>query len=130
MGVCWELTEELRKRSRLFFEFVLPAIDMVEENNDLVIRIDLPGFSKEDINLRIVEDILTINAKRDEKEEEEEQRHIGTQYYRQRPININRKVVLPLSTSDGEKVVGTAVYEDGVVTLRIPIPKSSYIPIT
>jgi HSP20 family protein len=130
MGVCWELTEELRKRSRLFFEFVLPAIDMVEENNDLVIRIDLPGFSKEDINLRIVEDILTINAKRDEKEEEEQQRHIGTQYYRQRPININRKVVLPLSTSDGEKVVGTAVYEDGVVTLRIPIPKSSYIPIT
>jgi len=130
MGVCWELTEELRKRSRQFFEFVLPAMDMVEENNDLVIRIDLPGFSKENINLRIVDDILTINAKRAEKQEEEQQRHIGTQYYRQRPININRKVVLPFSTSDGEKVVGTAVYEDGVVTLRIPIPKSSYIPIT
>ena len=126
MGGCWELTEELRKRSRLFFEFVLPAIDMVEENNDLVVRIDLPGFSKENINLRIVEEILTVNAKR----EEEQQRHIGTQYYRQRPININRKVVLPFSTSDGEKVVGTAVYNDGVVTLRIPIPKSSYIPIT
>ena len=126
MGECWELTEELRKRSRLFFEFVLPAIDMVEENNDLVVRIDLPGFSKENINLRIVEEILTVNAKR----EEEQQRHIGTQYYRQRPININRKVVLPFSTSDGEKVVGTAVYNDGVVTLRIPIPKSGYIPIT
>jgi HSP20 family protein len=126
MGICWELTEELRKRSRLFFEFVLPAIDMVEENNDLVVRIDLPGFSKEGINLRLVEDILTINAKR----EEEQQLHIGTQYYRQRPININRKVVLPFSTNDGEKVVGTAVYKDGVVTLRIPIPKSSYIPIS
>jgi HSP20 family protein len=126
MRICWELTEELRKRSRLFFEFVLPAIDMVEENNDLVVRIDLPGFSKEGINLRLVEDILTINAKR----EEEQQLHIGTQYYRQRPININRKVVLPFSTNDGEKVVGTAVYKDGVVTLRIPIPKSSYIPIS
>ena len=125
MGVCWELTEELRKRSRHFSEFVMPAIDMVEEKHDLVVRIDLPGFTKENINLRIVEDILTINAKR-----EEEQRHIGTQYYRQRPYNINRKVVLPFSTSDGEKVVGTAVYEDGVVTLRIPIPKSGYIPIT
>ena len=129
MGVCWELTEELRKRSRLFFEFVLPAIDMIEENNDLVVIIDLPGFTKDNINLRIVEDILTINAKREE-EQEEQQRHIGTQYYRQRPLNINRKVVLPFSTSDGEKVVGTAVYEDGVVTLRIPIPKSRYIPIT
>ena len=128
MGVWWELTEELRKRSREFFEFIMPAIDMVEEKNDLVVRIDLPGFTKENINLRIVEDILTINAKREE--QEEEQRHIGTQYYKQRPVNISRKVVLPFSTSDGEQVVGTAKYEDGVVTLRIPIPKSSYIPIT
>ncbi|MFL6433555.1 MAG: archaeal heat shock protein Hsp14, partial [Nitrososphaeraceae archaeon] len=128
MGVCWELTEELRKRSRQFFEFVMPAIDMIEEKNDLVVRIDLPGFTKENINLRIVEDILTISAKREE--QQEEQHHIGTQYYRQRPLHINRKAVLPFSTSDGEKVVGTAVYEDGVVTLRIPVPKSSYIPIT
>jgi HSP20 family protein len=68
MGVCWELTEELRKRSRLFFEFVLPAIDMIEEKNDLVVRIDLPGFTKDNINLRIVEDILTINARREEEQ--------------------------------------------------------------
>ena len=125
MGVCWELTEELRKRSRLFFEFVLPAIDMVEEKNDLVVRIDLPGFTRENIILRIVEDILTINAKREEQEQ-----HAGTQYYKQRPLNISRKVILPFSTNDGEKLVGTATYENGVVTLRIPVPKSSYIPIT
>jgi HSP20 family molecular chaperone IbpA len=103
----------------------MPAIDIVEERNDLVVRIDLPGFTKENINLRIVEDILTINAKREEQEE-----HIRAQYYKQRPLNINRKVILPFSTNDGEKLVGTAKYEDGVVTLRIPIPKSSYIPIT
>src|SRR5215217_5641452 len=124
MGVCWELTEELRKRSRLFFEFVLPDIDMVEDNNDLVIRIDLPGFTNENINLRIIENILKINVIFFF-QAEDGIRDIGTQYYRQRPININRKVVLPFSTSDGEKVVGTAVYEDGVVTLRIPIPNSS-----
>jgi HSP20 family protein len=86
MGVCWELTEELRKRSRLFFEFVMPAVDIVEEKNDLVVRIDLPGFTKENINLRIVEDILTINAKREEQEQ-----HAGTQYYKQRPLNIAEK---------------------------------------
>ncbi|HKG90141.1 MAG TPA: archaeal heat shock protein Hsp14 [Nitrososphaeraceae archaeon] len=123
--VYWELTKELGKRSRDFFEFVLRAIDMVEEKNDLVVRIDLPGFTKENISLRIVEDILTINAKRGEQEQP-----IGTQYYKQRPLNISRKITLPFSTSDGEKVVGTAKYEDGVVTLRIPIPKVSYIPIT
>jgi HSP20 family protein len=97
MGVCWELTEELRKRSRHFFEFVMPAMDMVEEKNDLVVRIDLPGFTKQNINIIVVDDILTINAKREG--EQEQQRHIGTQYYRQRPLNINRKVVLPFSTA-------------------------------
>ena len=122
--IYWELTKELGKRSREFFEFVLPAIDLVEDKNDLVVRIDLPGFTKENISLRIVEDILTINAKREEQEQP-----IGTQYYKQRPLNISRKVILPFSTSDGKKVVGTAKYEDGVVTLRIPIPKLSYIPI-
>ena len=124
---CWELTEELSKRSRGFFEFIMPAIDMVEERNELVVRIDLPGFAKEDINLKIVGDILTINAER--KEEGEEERYYGTQYYKQRPLQINRKVVLPISTKDGETIVGTAKYENGVITLRIPIPRSSYIPI-
>jgi HSP20 family protein len=123
--LCWEFSKELGKRSREFFEFVMPATDIVEEKNDLVVRIDLPGFTKENINLRIAEDILTINAKKEEQEQ-----HIITQYYKQRPLNISRKVVLPFSTSDGEKVVGTAQYEDSVVTLRIPIPKPSYIPIT
>jgi HSP20 family protein len=121
---CWELAKELGKRSRDFFEFAMPAIDMVGERDDLVVRIDLPGFTKENINLRIAEDILTINAKR------EEEQHIRAQYYKQRPLNVSRKIVLPISTKDGEKVVGTAKYEDGVVTLRIPIPKSGYIPIT
>lgn len=127
MDVCWELTKELRKRSREFFEFIMPAVDMVEEKKDLVVRIDLPGFTKENINLRIVDDILTINAKR---EEQGEQQPIGTQYYKQRPLNISRKMVLPFSTNDDEQVVGTAKYKDGVVTLRIRIPKSGYIPIT
>ena len=123
---CWALAEELRKRSRGFFEFIMPAIDMVERGNELIIWIDLPGFAKEDINLNIIEDILTVNAKR--KEEEEQQSE--TQYYKQRPLQINQKVALPFSTKDGETIVGTAKYEDGVIILRIPIPRSSYIPIT
>lgn len=122
--MTWELTKELSKRSRGFFEFVMPAIDMVEDGNDLIVRIDLPGFAKENINLRIVENTLSIHAKG------EEHKYHGTQYYRQRPLQINRKIKLPTSTSDGENIVGTAKYENGVVTLRIPIPKSSYIPIT
>ena len=122
--VVRELAKELDGRSREFYEFVMPAIDMLEDGNDLAVIIDLPGFAKKDINLRIVGNVLSIMAKRDQAES------LGTVYYRHRPLKIDKKVLLPISVKEEERVVGTATYENGVVTLRIPIPKSTNIPIT
>jgi len=119
-----EIMRELGNRSREFYEFVMPAIDMFEDGNDLIVNIDLPGFAKNDINLRIVENILSINANR-----EAEENH-GVVYYKHRPTRLDKKVALPIQITDDNKVIGTAKYIDGVVTLRIPIPKSSNIPIT
>ena len=120
-----EFIKELGNRSKEFFEFIMPAIDMVEDGNDLMIIIDLPGFAKKDIKLRIVENVLSINARREPEE------NMGTVYYRQRPSVIEKKIILPISVSDDDdgKVVGTAKYVDGVVTLRMPIPMSGNIPI-
>jgi HSP20 family protein len=119
-----ELSKELDSRSREFYEFVMPAIDMVEDGSDLVVTIDLPGFAKKDINLRITGNVLSISAKRDQDET------LGTVHYRHRPAKIDKKVLLPLSVKEEDKVVGKATYENGVVTLKIPIPKSTNIPIT
>ena len=118
------MARELDNRSREFYEFVMPAIDMVEDGSDLVVTIDLPGFAKNDINLRINGNILTINAKRDKEEA------LGTVHYRHRPTRIDKKILLPLSVKEEDKIVGKATYENGVVTLKIPIPKSTNIPIT
>jgi HSP20 family protein len=118
-----EIMKELSNRSREFYEFVMPPIDMVEDGNDLIVIIDLPGFAKKDIKLRIIENILSISA--DRKSEE----NFGTTYYRYRPTRLDKKIVLPISINDDNKVVGTAKYADGIVTLRIPIPKSTSIPI-
>jgi HSP20 family protein len=122
--VARELAKELDGRSREFYEFVMPAIDMAEEGNDLVVIIDLPGFAKKDINLRITGNVLSIMAKREQAE------ILGTVYYRHRPLKIDKKVLLPISVKEEEKVVGKATYENGVVTLKIPIAKSTNIPIT
>lgn len=120
-----EFMRELGNRSKEFYEFIMPAIDMIEDGNDLMVIIDLPGFAKKDIRLRIVGNLLSINAKREPEE------NTGTVYYRQRPTLIEKKIILPISVNedDDEKVVGTAKYVDGVVTLRVPIPMSSNIPI-
>jgi HSP20 family molecular chaperone IbpA len=122
--VAKEFVKEIGNKSREFYEFVLPPIDMFEDGNELVIVIDLPGFSKKDIKLRIMEDVLSINAKREPEEV------LGTTYLRQRPNHIDKKIPLPFSVTDDEKVVGTAAYVEGVITLKIPIPKSNNIPIT
>jgi HSP20 family molecular chaperone IbpA len=119
-----EMVRELDNKSREFYEFIMPAIDMVEDGNDLVVMIDLPGFAKKDINLKITGNLLAINAKRDLVEA------VGTVHYRHRPTRINKSIVLPISAKEEDKLVGKATYENGVVTLRIPIPKSTNIPIT
>ncbi|HEU4824376.1 MAG TPA: Hsp20/alpha crystallin family protein, partial [Nitrososphaeraceae archaeon] len=51
---------------------------MLEDENDLVVKIDLAGFAKKDINLSIKEDILHIRAKR----EPDERTHTGSVYYK------------------------------------------------
>src|ERR671937_2922813 len=109
-----EMVKELDTKSREFYEFVMPAIDMVEDGSDLVVTIDLPGFAKKDINLRITGNVLSISAKRDQAE------ILGTVYYRHRPLKIDKKVLLPISVKEEEKVVGVGkgTSENGVVTLK------------
>ncbi|MDQ5863880.1 MAG: Hsp20/alpha crystallin family protein [Thermoproteota archaeon] len=120
-----ERAKEMDGKSREFYEFVMPAIDIMEEGYDLVVAIDLPGFAKKDINLRIIGNVLYITAKR------EQEGPLDTVYYMHRPLKIDKRVMLPISLKEEEeKVEGKATYENGIVTLRIPIPKSTNIPIT
>ena len=91
----------------------------------MVVKIDLAGFAKKDINLSIEEDILHIRAKR----EPDERTYTGSVYYKHRPSQIDKRIILPISTQDEEKVVGAATYVDGVVTVRIPSAETNTIPI-
>jgi HSP20 family molecular chaperone IbpA len=121
-----ELSREIGKRSREFYEFVMPAIDMYEDESGLIVKIDLPGFKRDEIKISVEEDILSIRAKRTEPEDE----RLGTILYKQRPVQIDKRISLPIPIKEGEKVTGTAIYSDGVVTLRIPISRVGVIPVT
>jgi len=104
----------------------MPALDMYEDENGLVVKIDLPGFKREEIKISIEEDILSIRAKKMEPQDES----LGTILYKQRPIQIDKRISLPISVKEGEKVTGIATYLDGVVTLKIPISRANVIPLT
>ena len=115
--IAREFASGMDNYAREFYELIMPPIDMTEDEQDLIIRIDLAGFAKNEINISIMEDTLSIKAKRDLKAT------TATTYSMQRPSNIDRKIKLPLSPKDYEQkqVIGKATYIDGVVTLKIPL---------
>ena len=62
MGLVKEVIKEIGNKSREFYEFVLPPVDMHLTEDSLKVIIDIPGFKKENIKLTLCEDILSINA--------------------------------------------------------------------
>ena len=114
MGLVREVIKEIGSKSREFYEFVLPPVDMIEEKDNLIIKIDIPGFSKKEIKLSIHENVLSINAKKDET-------ITGTIIWKQRPDIIDKKIKLPMRIKEGEEQVNSAKYAEGVLTITIPI---------
>ena len=114
--VAKEFFKEIDDKSREFFEFVLPPIDLHEENNNLIVTVDIPGFDKNDIKVSMNGNVLSINAeKKDNKN--------GRTIMKQRPRVIDKKMRLPITVEEGEEKVNSAKYIDGVLTIEIPITK-------
>lgn len=126
MGIGYYMVKEVMKeignKSREFFEFVLPPLDVIIQNDILVVSIDMPGFDKKNIKLRIHGHILSINAKRETVGE-------GTIIWRQRPNIVDKKVRLPVRVKDDEDLEASAKYIDGVLTLTIPIKSGKTIKV-
>ena len=117
-----EVLKEIGNKSREFYEFILPPVDMQLESDNLIVTIDMPGFDKKDIKLKIHGNILSINAKR-------ETDHDGTIIWHQRPHVIDKKIRLPIDVKEGEDAIGSAKYLHGVLTLKIPAKSGKDITI-
>jgi HSP20 family molecular chaperone IbpA len=120
MGLMKEVIKEIGNKSKEFYEFVLPPIDMHLTDENLKVIIDIPGFLKKDIELSLSGDILSIKAEKivDEKDSE-------TLISNQRPNKINKKIRLPIEIKEGEEKIESAKYEEGVLVLIIPVTKKS-----
>ena len=116
-----EMMKEIGNKSREFYEFVLPPVDMHLDNEKLTLLIDLPGFAKKDIKLSLDENILSIQAC---KEISDEKNH--SMICNQRPNIIDKKIRLPIDLGEG---VSSAKYEHGVLTITIPVKHRKNISI-
>ncbi|WHZ16312.1 MAG: Heat shock protein Hsp20 [Nitrospira sp.] len=93
-----------------------PLVDIVENEQEYLIKAELPEVKKEDVRLTVEDEVLTISGERKfEKEEKGRKHHRIERAYG----SFVRSFSLP-EDADGSKV--TADYKDGV--LHVHLPKS------
>lgn len=89
-------------------------VDVQETDTDVIVAAELPGVSKEDIELNVTSDRLEIKAEKKEETEKEEE---GFRAYGKRYAGFYRQVPLPQRVeSDKAK----ATYKNGVLEVTLP----------
>jgi HSP20 family protein len=92
----------------------MPPVDIYETDDAFVLKAELPGFSKDDVNIEMQGNRLILRGERKrETEAKEEQYHRVERAYGR----FERAFTLP-PTVDAEKVQAT--FKDGVLGLRLP----------
>jgi HSP20 family protein len=93
-----------------------PLLDVVEHDNEIIVKAELPGMKTEDIDISVQGNVLTISGQKRESQEDR-----GENYYRteRRYGSFRRDLTLPAPVDVGKV---EATHEDGV--LKIVLPKT------
>lgn len=96
-------------------------LDVKETDNEFVIKADLPGVDKSNIDISLEDNILTISTERkNERKETEDKYH----YFERNYGKYSRSISLP-SNINSETFLATATYTNGVLNLSIPKSKTN-----
>lgn len=95
----------------------VPKVDILDHDNDIEVQAALPGVKKEDLDVSITNQAITIRSStKEEKKEEEKGKYFRREISRG---EFQRTVSLP-DNVDGEKA--NASFKDGI--LKVTIPKT------
>lgn len=91
-----------------------PRIDIIDHDHDLVVRAEVPGLSKDDLEISLTEDTVTISGKARKEEKKEE-----GEYYCSEIVQgeFCRSISLPAGI-DGSKA--KAMFKDGMLEMTLP----------
>ncbi len=94
----------------------VPAMDLVETDDSLVLRADLPGLGHDDVAVEVKDGVLTVSGERKAEHEEKKE---GYHRVERSFGRFSRSLELPQGV-DAESV--SAGFENGVLEVRIPKP--------
>ncbi len=98
---------------RVFETMWSPSVDFSENEKEYLVRVEAPGVAKEDLEVNVDGQALTISGRRDFEKEEKTEEY----FWRERQAGrFVRSIQLPTPV-DQAKV--TASYQDGIMTIRL-----------
>jgi HSP20 family protein len=101
--------------------FWTPRIDVVEREDRLVTKVDLPGVKKEDVSVEVADGQLVLSG---ERKQESEEKNDGFYRAEREYGSFHRAVPLP----EGVKVEDVkATFSNGVLEVSIPLPPRSEV---
>ncbi len=108
-----------QRQTGLFDRNFTPAVDVVENDNECTITFEMTGMNKDDIELSVVSNVLTIKGVKKSNTENKNGR-----YYRKESWegNFQRSLSLPQGL-DNEKI--SAQLENGFLSIYIPKKEES-----
>jgi len=96
------------------FEDLTPKVDMFDSKNELVVKMEVPGIDKKNINISISDGMLNVQG--EVKKEEETKK--DDYYYSERSYgSFSRRLRLPV---DVKEDLVKATYKDGVLEIKLP----------
>lgn len=88
-------------------------VNIVDNGDSYTISVQLPGYSKEDVNVELHDDVLTISSKVEKEDKKEDKNYIVREYYKSSFENSFR---LP---EDVNKEGVEAEMKDGILSLKL-----------
>ena len=91
-----------------------PAVDMYQTDDEVVVKVALPGFKADEVQINVTGDVLTL---RGELKQDEEQKERAWHIREHRWSSFERSISLPTEVTADKAV---ADFENGVLTITLP----------
>lgn len=117
----FSLMKSLRRDWPSFPEFELksPKVDVIERDNNIIVKAEIPGINKKDLDISVSENSVTIKGETKSETKEEKDNYIHSEI---RKGSVLRTVPLPCPVNADK---ASAKFSDGVLELTLPKAEES-----
>ena len=109
-----QLFDEAFTRPFGMSEFSMPAIDLYQTHEDVIVKAALPGMTAEDVEISVAGDMLTLKGEIQRKDEREDAAYLIRE---QRSGRFERSLMLPTEVQSDK---AQAEFENGILTVTLP----------